>query len=279
LADVVYLFDKPSRKRRMARDIGDAFPEFTRSQISKIVLDCYRSVSESLIDSRNFMRFARPDTIRDLVEIEGKELLDGLGRKGGIVFATGHFGCWEMLGAASALIGYPAANIARPRNNPVLNKYIRKLREASGQRILEKKGSMREAINGLRNGLNVGFLIDQDARRHGIFLDFFGKPASTLTGVVRIAIYTGAPMVFIYSRRIPGQNRFRVVFQDVIQPRHDVGTREEVFRIAQRFTKDLEDVVRQWPSEWLWLHSRWKSYPGKYPGQASSEWNSSALAC
>ena len=267
VGDIVRVLDRPSRKERMVRDIKDAFPEFTGAQVSALIQENYRFLAASVVDAMNFIRFACSGKGDDLLEVQGSEALEGVSRRTGLIFVTGHFGYWELLGGASTAIGYPVASLARPSSNPLLEGYVRKLRESAGQRILEKRGSMRRAIRALRAGQNLAFLIDQDARRYGIFVDFLGKPASTVTSVARLSIYIGAPVVFVYARRIKGLNRFRIVFKDVIVPRKGAEESAEVLRITQRFTKDLEDIVRQWPGEWLWLHRRWKTYPGKYPGK------------
>jgi KDO2-lipid IV(A) lauroyltransferase len=123
---------------------------------------------------------------------------------------------------------------------------------------------MLQALRALRAGRNLAFLIDQDARRDGIFVDFLGKPASTTASPARLAYATGAPIAFMYARRLGRQSRFQIVIADVIWPRQDAEETGEVFRMTQRMSRDLEEVVTKWPTEWMWMHRRWKTYPGKY---------------
>jgi len=276
VGDIARVLDRPSRKQRMARDIESAFPEFTDSQVSALIRENYRFMTASVLDSSRLVRLAASGARDGMIEVEGAEKIEGISKDTGIIFVSGHFGYWELLGSASTAAGYPVASLARPMRNPLLQVHVRDLRESTGQRILEKRGSMLYAIRALKGGQNLAFLIDQDARRDGVLVDFFGRPASTVTSVARISIYTGAPVVFAYARRIGGSDRFRIVIQDVIHPRKGADEREEVFRITQRFTKDLEDLVRKWPGEWLWLHNRWKTYPGKYRNRARAALKSSA---
>jgi KDO2-lipid IV(A) lauroyltransferase len=116
----------------------------------------------------------------------------------------------------------------------------------------------------LKRGQNVGLLVDQDARKTGVFVDFFGRPASTTPTPARLAIYTGAPIAFVYARQVGRASRFRIVLADLIEPQQQGDPDAEVRRITQRLTSDLEREIRNAPEEWLWLHHRWKTYPGKY---------------
>jgi len=275
IGGVLWVLDRPSRKQRMARDIRDAFPELDDSQVNALIKENYRFMTASVLDSLHFLRLAKSGAQDEMIEVQGAEKVEGISKDTGIIFVSGHFGYWELLGSASTAIGYPVASLARPMGNPLLQLYVRALRESTGQRILEKRGSMMRAIRALKGGENLAFLIDQDARRHGVLVDLLGKPASTITSVACISIYTGAPVLFAYARRIADLDRFQIVFKDVIHPTKGANRREEVLRITQRFTKDLEELVRKWPGEWLWLHDRWKTYPGKYLDRApvASKWS------
>jgi KDO2-lipid IV(A) lauroyltransferase len=110
----------------------------------------------------------------------------------------------------------------------------------------------------------VALLIDQDARREGIFVDFMGSPASTHTSVARLSLATGSPIAFVYSVPEPRGLRFRVEITDVVRPRPDADEDTEIFRMTQRLTSDLERVIRKYPEHWLWTQKRWKTYPGKF---------------
>jgi len=264
IADLIRLLDRPSRKRNVARNLRHAFPEMSEVEIRKTIRDVYRNLVESVVDAVNFIRLANGEDVQDLLEVHGMDKLEGRDGRVGVVFVTGHLGCWELLGVASSRIGYPVTSVARPFDNPLLYAYACKLRESTGQSIVPHKGSMRSVMRLLRRGGNVGFLIDRDARRHGIFVDFFGRPASTIASPARVALHTGAPVAFIYCMRIGKTNRFRIVLSDVVWPRPGADKKQETVRITQRITKDLEEVIRKEPSRWLWLHKRWRTYPGKY---------------
>jgi len=260
-ADGVRILDKRERKRRTARDLRWAFPELSERKIRAIIRDVYRHLGESIADTIHLLRRASGGGWKGYLEPEGLEKLprppDGMG----IIFVSGHFGWWELSGMAAAEMGYPLWTIARASRNPLFNDFVRSQRQMTGQSILPRKGSMKNVLSLLRSGHNVGFLIDQDARRGGIFVDFFGRPASTVASPARLAISTGAPVAFVYTVRIGRSFRFKLVVSDVIFPRKGADKDEETLRITQRVTKDLEDLIRKAPSQWMWLHRRWHRQP------------------
>ena len=267
IGDLIRVLDGSDRKANTAKNLHEAFPEMTDDEVQETIKQVYRNLPTCVVDAANFIRLSEGSRAAEYLELEGLDRLPGKDLDTGIIFVTGHLGCWEVLGPAAAHIGRSVYSLARPLDNPLLDEYVQKLREAIGQRILSKKGSMQTVIRLLRKRENVGFLIDQDARRYGIFVNFFGKPASTVTSPARLAIYTGAPLAFVYAVRRKGKNKFRVVLGDLVWPRTDADEAEETYRITQRLTSDLEQVIRKYPAEWLWLHRRWRTYPGKYSGQ------------
>jgi len=261
--DLFYLLDRPERKRLAAANLRKAFPGMTGPASRALLRQVYSGAAQGLLDALQFIRLAgrRPDA--DLFEFEGFEPLEKLRGESGIVFATAHFGAWEVAGAALPRGGYPVWSMMRGFRNTFADKHIRDMRRATGARMLEKHGALRHIIRLLRQGEHVALLIDQDARRHGIFVEFFGRPACTTPAPASLALRTGAPIAFGYARRI-GPERFRIVIDDVIVPNQDADTQQEILRITQRLTSDLERLVREHPTEWLWLHRRWKTKPGRY---------------
>jgi len=264
LGDVIRIFDSRRRRTVASGNLKQAFPDLGDVQIDEIVRKVYRNLMISVVDSVKFLRHVMAGTHMELVDVVGFERLARSPLQTGVIFVTAHFGCWEVLGAVLTSVGYPASAIARPLGNPYLNTFLEKLRRVSFGAVLRKRGAMRQVLKMVASGANVGFLIDQDARREGIFVDFFGRPASTVTSVARLSLYTGAPVAFIYA--LPSEDRlhFTVELKDLIWPRRDAPRDEEITRITQRFTGDVAELVRENPDQWLWLHERWKTYPGKY---------------
>lgn len=267
IGDFIRLVDRSERKTNAAKNLKQAFPGMSEKEVRGVIRAVYRHLPRCVVDAVNFIRISGGGMEADYLEVDGLERLPPQNGETGVIFVTGHFGPWELLGTAASYIGRPVYSLARPLDNPLLRRYVRQLREATGQSILTKKGSMKKVLKLLRGGENIGFLIDQDARHRGVFVDFFGKPASTVTSPARLALRTGAPVAFVYALPLKGGDRFCVTLADLVWPRPDADPREEVYRITQRLTSDLERLIRRHPSQWLWLHRRWRTYPGKYEGQ------------
>ncbi len=264
-----FLADRSRRKRRAVANIRCAFPQLCEQEARAILRGSYRHLFESVVEAWHVGRWAAAGRAAEVVEMVGFELLEKVPQDRGVIFCTGHIGNWEAAGAAMPLLGHPLWSVARGVDNPLLDRYMRKLRSVTGQRVVPKRGALRHVLRLLRRGESVAFLIDQDARRHGVFVEFFGRPASTTPSPARLALKTGAPIVFGYGRRVPGTERIRICLTDLIIPDPAEQEDAEVLRITQRLTRDLEELVRRVPHEWLWQHKRWRTYPGKYPRSGS----------
>jgi len=259
-----WLLDRRERKVAAAANLRRAFPDMGFEEARRTVRRVYDHLADCVLDLLKLARLAGEEGGAELFETVGFEKLEDASRHTGIVLVTGHFGHWEVLGTAASLVGYPVQTVGRNFDNALIDEYVSQLRGLTGQRMLPRHGATLQMFRMLGEGANVGMLIDQDARRQGIFVDFFGRPASTTDVAGRLCVRTGAVAAFVYAERISGQNRFRIVCSDVVHPDPDAPAQSEVHRITQRLTRDLEDVVRRAPHQWLWLHRRWKTWPGKY---------------
>jgi KDO2-lipid IV(A) lauroyltransferase len=185
-----------------------------------------------------------------------------------MIVLTGHYGNWELAGYLFGLFGFPTVSVARILDNPFLERYIRKFREKTGQMLVPKRGGFEQEIEVLKNNGLLGFLADQDAGQRGVFVDFFGRPASTHKVIALLAIEHRAPVIVGVSRRIGPGFRYEFRCEDVIEPAELLGTPDDVRILTQRYTSALERLIRQDPTQYLWLHRRWKSQPKvKTPGR------------
>ena len=217
-----------------------------------------------------FFEFLQPDPIGsegwDKLQQEGfeeycKPLLDD---KKNALILTAHIGNWEALGTLGDREGVGLAAVAKAMHNPLVNNSILKSRAKRGLEVLQIKTSMKGIVDAARAGKWVAFVGDQDARRRGIFVDFFGKPASTAPGVAHFAVRLGMPILPSFCVRVPDSTRhLKVIFYPPIYPNSDADRDEEIHRMTQLHTKALEDVIRKYPSDYFWLHRRWKTKPKK----------------
>ncbi len=184
-----------------------------------------------------------------------------LRRRRGMIVLTGHFGNWEIAAYLMATLGLPMASVARPLDNPLLNEFLFAVRERTGQRILRKRGATAAMSEVLAHRETLAFIADQDAGRRGLFVDFFGRPASTYRSVALMAVRHGVPVAVAYGRRRGRPFEFDVGIQRIIDPGEWAGRDDPVRWVTQEYTRALEQVIRTAPEQYLWVHRRWKHRP------------------
>jgi KDO2-lipid IV(A) lauroyltransferase len=156
------------------------------------------------------------------------------------------------------LLGFSTYAIARPIDNPYLDRFLRRFRERTGQTLITKRGAFDQVRSLLGQGGVIATLGDQDAGQRGVFVDFFGRPASTHKGIALLALEQQARLVVLGTMRIAEPDRYAVVVTDVIDARDYANRPDAVPALTQRYTRALERVIRQAPDQYLWLHRRWK---------------------
>ena len=142
-----------------------------------------------------------------------------------------------------------------------MNDYILGVRQRRGQRIIDKAGMTKEATSILENNGTIGFIADQNAGSKGVFVDFFGRKASTYKSIGLLAMEYKVPVVIGYTRRRERAFRFEVGTQDIIMPQDWENQDDPLIYITQRYTRAIEQIVRDDPGQYLWMHRRWKTRP------------------
>jgi len=218
----------------------------------------------------NFFECVRFDTLTDQqffenIEVEGWEHVEAVNRGGqGGILVTGHIGNWELGAAYIARRGVPISVVARRIYINALNERLVEMREKMGAKILYRDSSMRAMLRCLQNNEFLGILPDQDVRRiQGIFVDFFGRPAYTPVGPALLAIASGAPIIM--ARDIRKGNRHLIAGDPPIYADRKAPREEEVRRLVTLYTKRLEEFIREYPSQWVWTHRRWRTQPPTPP--------------
>lgn len=185
-----------------------------------------------------------------------------LAEYGNAIVITGHIGNWEALGAVGRRENVELAAVAKAMHNPLVNDYILESRAKRGLEVLQVKSNMKNIVSAIRSGKWVAIVGDQDARRHGIFVEFFGRPASTAPGPAYFAYMLNKPLLPAFCVRIPDSGRhLKLVFGEPIYPNREADREEEIQRMTQLHTAALEEVIRRYPSDYFWLHNRWKTKP------------------
>ena len=262
LGTTLYLVDRKHRNRAL-HNLERAFPAYPPAKVRSLTKESFQNLVLLAFEMIFTTRLIHLSTWRQYVELENfSEVLELLvRRKTGLIMLTGHFGNWEVLGYVLATFGFETTSIARPLDNPYLNQWILGVREKKGQRIVAKKGATDEVVPVLESKGAVGFIADQNAGSKGIFVDFFGRKASTYKSIGLLAMTYNVPIVIGYARRTGKPFGFMIGVQDIIHPADWENQKDSLRYITHRYTKAIEDIVMAAPSQYLWMHRRWKTRP------------------
>ncbi len=262
LARLMYAVDRRHRlvgMENLRSAYGDAM---TEAQRDRVVRGVYRHFCMMLMEIFYTPDRIRLENYREYVELVGHEpVLDRLISGEPIIMLTGHYGNWELAGYLFGLFGFPTWSVARTLDNPYLERYLKVFRERTGQRMIPKSGGYDQIVEVLETRRPLSMVADQDAGQRGTFVDFFGRPASTHKAIALLAIEHQAPVVVGVARRIGPGFRYEMRCSRIIEPGEFTGGADDARLLTQRFTTALEELIRQDPSQYLWLHRRWKHQP------------------
>ena len=262
IGDAMFAFDRKHRERALG-NLRRSFPDMPEPLRREMARRSMRQLVMLFVEMLFTTRLVRLDNWPKYVELNDfrRTLEMLLDKRRGLIMLTGHYGNWEILGYVLATLGFPTISVARPLDNPYVNDYVLGVRERRGQKIIDKKGATTEIEPILSRGGTVGFIADQNAGSKGMFVDFFGRKASTYKSIGLLAMACEVPVVIGYARRVDDSFRFSVATQDIIYPEDWKDQDDPLRYITQRYTKAIEDFVRVDPGQYLWVHRRWKSRP------------------
>jgi len=255
------------RLRRVALfNLQLAFPEWTAAQYQATLRNMAHYLGWQAVEFARFPRYSRSN-IGEAIEIEGHEnLLEAQHRRKGVLILTGHIGAWEVSSFAHAVYGFPMHYLARPLDNARLDQFVNRYRGFSGNQPIYKNESARAVLRVLNSGGVVGILADQNTLpEEGAFVEFFGKPACTTTGIARLALHTGAPVVPGYAVWDATSRKYKLRFDPAVELAETGNQEQDIFENTQRFAKIIEAIIRKYPDQWVWLHARWKTRPKDEP--------------
>jgi KDO2-lipid IV(A) lauroyltransferase len=236
-----------------------AFPEKDMKELARIAWGVYRNMA--LVAAEFFdIPSLNPERLAEKIEVEGMEhYREALKQNKGILLFSAHFGNWELMAAATALLLKPVMVIYRTLDSKVLDALVNRVRSSTGNTPLPKERAMRPMLRCLKDNGIVGLLIDQNVDWYeGVFVDFFGRPACTTDGLALLALHTEAPVIPAFLVRI-GSGRYRYVIGGEVQIVRTGNRQADVRENTQVFTKIIEEMVRKHPDQWLWVHQRWKT--------------------
>lgn len=220
----------------------------------------YVNFAKSMVEFASLRRIG-PERLERLVLFSGMENLNrALSGGRGVIVVTGHFGSWELLGAAAAAAGLPVDFLVGEQTNKLVDSYINRLRREAGIGTIPVGVSLRGIFSSLRKNRMVAMLSDQDARGAGVFVDFFGIPSSTYPGAAQFAYKTGCPVLFCYIVRRSDETH-RAVFLPPLKVNTEAEKENEILRITAAHARALEEVAAEHPDQYFWAHRRWKTRP------------------
>jgi KDO2-lipid IV(A) lauroyltransferase len=262
LGDLAHRFDRRHRNRAIGH-LRKSFPDWGEEEYERVARESMRSLLYLALETLFTTRLITPTSWRRHGRLanQGQNIRLLLERKSPLIYVTGHFGNWEIVAYTMSMVGFPTYAIARPLDNPYVSKYLKDVRENSGLRILDKKGAsmLMDEILGSRGA--ASWVADQDAGRKGLYVDFFGRQASTFKSIALLAMRYEAPIVVGYGLRLDEGYHFEVGIQRIIDPSEWVDKDDPQFWITQEYTKALEELARAYPEQYLWVHRRWKHRP------------------
>jgi KDO2-lipid IV(A) lauroyltransferase len=258
---LAYRIDR--RHRTVVQEnLREAFPETNDATREHWAVGSFRHFVSILMEVARIPRKLHATNWQKYGDLsEAGPLLDILRSGRPVMLVMGHFGNWEIALYGLGLLGFRVHAIARPLDNPYLDRYIRNFRERTGQTMLAKTGDVTRIMEVLEAGGTIATLADQDAGPRGQFVEFFGRPASTHKPISLLAMKFNAVIVVCGVMKVGEPMRYKVVVGDVIDTLDYFGPVNAGPSITQRYTTALENLIRRDPAQYFWMHRRWKNQP------------------
>ncbi len=247
---------------RALDNLRASFPEKDLAWLEKTGLRSFQQIvmltidvffTPKLVDKHNWSQYIKP------INIERAKWMSRENK--GLLMLTGHYGNFEIMGYMLGSFFYNVYSIARPLDNPFINDYLYGIRERKGQKIINKKGATEDMTRLVEEGATLCFIADQDAGRKGVFVDFFGRKASSYKSIGLLAIQYNLPIAVGGCRRVGNDYKFEIEVSRIIEPAEWADKDKPLDWVTQEYTTALEDFIRKDPSQYWWLHRRWKTRP------------------
>jgi KDO2-lipid IV(A) lauroyltransferase len=261
LAWLVYLLHLRLRQVGM-RNLAMVFPEKTQAERSRILRGEFASLGRQLAEVCRFPSY-NLENVGEVVVYDGFENYEAaLARGKGVLLFAGHFGGWELSSFVLSMHGHWMHVIMRGMDNEYLQELILRYRTMHGNKAVDKGDFVRGLLSAMNAGEVVGMLMDTNMTPpQGIFVDFFGIPACTANGLARIALRTDAAVVPTFTIWDAGLGKYRLRFDPAVELVRTGDPEADIKANTQKFTSIIEDYVRKYPEQWLWVHRRWKTRP------------------
>ncbi len=257
-----------SRKLRQTgeRNLTMAFPELAAEKRERILRDSFTNLGRQLGEFSQFSK-TTPASLRQIVDCEGLAHLEAARASGrGVILVTGHLGMWEYSSLALSAFGYPLSFLVRRMDNPKIEQIVDQVRTKFGNRTISKDGATRSMLKILKSGGTLGILTDiNTTAREGIFVDFFGIPAATTFIMAKLALRTDALVLPTFALWDEEKQRVLLKIEPPVTFEKTGDEPTDVRNLTAAATKALENCIRHYPGQWLWIHKRWRTRPQGEP--------------
>jgi Kdo2-lipid IVA lauroyltransferase/acyltransferase len=255
----------PRLRRVGQRNLELAFPEKTPAERRRILRGVYVSLGRLLGEACLFPNYTRAN-VSQIAVYQGFENFEAAEKRGrGVLLLTAHLGGWEVGSFFHSLCGHPMQIVVRPLDNPYVDALVTRYRGLHGNALIGKQEFARGLIAAMRQNQTVGILMDTNMTPpQGVFVDFFGRLACTASGLARVALHTGATVVPAFTIWDADLRKYRVEFDRPVELVRTGNDEADAVANTARFTGIIEEYVRRYPDQWLWVHRRWKTRP---PGE------------
>jgi KDO2-lipid IV(A) lauroyltransferase len=256
----------PKLRKTAETNLRIAFPDWSDAQRKALIRAMLRNLGWMAAEFASFPRYTK-ENIGQFVVLDGHEnFLEAQRRGKGVLILTGHIGAWELSSFAHALYGFPLHYMARPIENTRIDALVNGYRCRAGNQPIFKNESARAMLKILKDAGTIGILADQNTMpEEAVFVDFFGKAASTTTGIARVALHTDAAVVpgyVIWDERL---QKYRLRFEPPVELIRTGNLERDILENTRRFAKVLEEIIRKYPDQWVWVHGRWNTRPQGEP--------------
>jgi KDO2-lipid IV(A) lauroyltransferase len=249
------------------RNLELALPQLSVGERERILRGVFRNLGWQLVEFCRMTRYTAENT-RHWIRTEGLDRYLGAQARGkGVLIVTGHLGAWELSSFYHSLMGHPMGMVIRPLDNRPLDEFVNGIRCLHDNRVLPKGDFARGLLRAMRAGETVGILMDTNMTPpQGVFVDFFGRPACTASGIARVALKTGAAVLPGFMLWEPAEQRYILHFGPELVLTRSGDAEADILAATQQCTHAIEDWIRRYPDQWLWIHRRWKTRPAGEPG-------------
>ena len=236
-----------------------AFPEKDMEELIRIAKGVYRNLAITMAEFFS-MPYITRENLHEWLELEGLEHFEaGIAQGKGLLTIIAHFGNWELMPVTTPFFLKPAYIVYRPMDSPLIDNMVEYVRTINGNVMVMKGGSGKRIMELLEENHPIGILSDQNvAAREGVFVDFFGRPACTGVGLAVLALRSGAPVLPMFMAR-QKSGKYKFILKPLVEISRTGDYEKDLLENTQRFTKVVEDVVREYPDQWFWIHQRWKT--------------------